>query len=982
MDCDHRDHREAGRSEKGEKQMRIRTGYSFKHAYGKLPDVVSRLVECGYTVAPISDRMSTYGFARFEKESAKHNLRPIFGVEIPVAHELGAKRFAGDYWTFFAKEDVRDLNALVTQATKNLGHEPALTYEQAIAAKGVVKIAGSSFNHPRFIHDDDFYIGLSPSTPKGLYHYTRAVGYRFVATSDNVYPRAEDLETYRAVLGWRASTQTYPQHILAMYEWIEAVEWFVSPNDIKSALHWRERIAWQCKAKLSGAHLLKPKREKTLEELCIIGAHSLGVDLKEPTYAKRLERELEIINSKDFADYFYIIADLVTWSRDRMVVGPARGSSCGSLVCYLLGITTIDPIPYGLLFERFIDLNRNDLPDIDIDLSDKHRDEVLVYLEETYGRERVARLGTVGVLKPRSALNAFGMALRIPKWRVEKFADTIEGRSAGDERALNAIEDALVETQLGQELVRDYPNIVLAGQVEGHPANASQHAAGMVITSEPLANFVALNTRTRSIMCDMRDAERFGLLKIDALGLIQLSIFERAIELIDPKLPRGMYNHYLANIPLYDPTAFDVLNANRFSGVFQFTGRALQGVTRQVKVLGLRDMITLTAIARPGPMDSGGTEAWIARKNGAVVTSVHPRFTELTQETLGVLVFQEQLMQILRQIGGMDWPTVSEVRKAVGKSKGREFIERYRVAFVSGAAAQGVPKGTADAIWDQIITFGRYGFNKSHAVAYAIVSYWCCWFKAHYPLEFAAATLDSKTDAYSQAELLRELDREGVRYRPVDISKSGHNWSIVNEGGQKTLVGPLTVIKGIGPAAVMEIMRMREKGEALRSSVSKKLDGPTTIDSIYPIRDAVEVAFPGGLIEAGILDPGTRIYDCDEVQCGVNGEVVVIAVANRIATKDENNDAAVERRGYKFNRDAVSLNLFVADDSGELLAKIGRFNYSRLAPPILELSSNPNWKPKRSVFIIKGTVPKGFRMIDVTRIKYLCELSEEFATKG
>jgi DNA polymerase III alpha subunit len=251
-----------------------------------------------------------------------------------------------------------------------------------------------------------------------------------------------------------------------------------------------------------------------------------------------------------------------------MVVGPARGSSCGSLVCYLLNITTIDPIPFGLIFERFIDINRTDLPDIDIDFSDERRQLVFDYAEEKYGRAHVARLGTVGLFKPRSALKQAGASLRIPTWRIEKVLDSLIERSSGDARAMFALEDTLKGTEAGRAMLSEFPEALIAGRMEGHPANSSQHAAGIVITQEPVAEYVAVDARSKATMCDKKDAEVLNLLKIDALGLTQLSIFERTLKLAGLPDVSG----WLEQLPLDDQAAFDVLNKQHFAGIFQFTG--------------------------------------------------------------------------------------------------------------------------------------------------------------------------------------------------------------------------------------------------------------------------------------------------------------------------------------------------------------------------------------------------------------------------
>lgn len=688
--------------------MRIRTGFSFRNAVGHLPDVLKRLQEIGWKVAPISDTNSTFGFNKFTKLAKKAGLRPIYGVELAVATPtVGDEKSAQSYWTFFAKDNLRSLHDLIGTATSQ---DDELTYQQALSFDGI-KIAGER-TQLEFIKEPkraNLYISLSPSTPKGLFNEAKKKGFKFIACSDNVYSAQADREFYRITLGKRSNTQTYPQHILDDKEWRSAVQYIADKKDQDSAIKNRDAALAQCKAEMKRATLLVPAKPKTLRQMCIDGAKRTGTDLKNKVYKERLDRELKLIEEKKFEDYFYVIADMVNWAKQRMIVGPARGSSCGSLVCYLLNITTVDPIPYGLIFERFIDTTRSDLPDIDIDFSDQRRQMVFDYAAKKYGEDHVARLGTVTMFKPTSALNAAGVALQIPKWQVSKVLDGVIERSSGDSRAMNALEDTLNETDAGRKLLAEFPEVKIAGRLEGHPNNSSQHAAGIVITQDPIAEYVAVDRRTKSAMVDKKDAEDLNLLKIDALGLTQLSIFERTLQLIGKPDKSG----YLETLPLNDKKAFDVLNKGQWAGIFQFTGGALQSLAKQIKTKELEDMISITALARPGPMATGGANSWVKRKTGQEkVTTIHPMLTELTKETQGVVTFQEQCMEIMRQIGKFSWEDTSAIRKAMSGRLGNEFFEKYRANFLKGAKENNIEAKLAGEIFDQTCTFGSWAFNK------------------------------------------------------------------------------------------------------------------------------------------------------------------------------------------------------------------------------------------------------------------------------
>src|SRR5690606_37778530 len=425
---------------------------------------------------------------------------------------------------------------------------------------------------------------------------------------------------YETVCGRNASIQSYPQWILSDEEWLTQMEILgVDKEQAAKALINRDLLLHRSTADLVKAEMVHPPRPMTLRAMCEKGAQELGCDLTRPEYAARIDRELSLIEQKNFEDYFYLVADICQWARKRMIVGPARGSSCGSLVCYLLKITTVDPIPYGLLFERFIDINRNDMPDIDIDFPEDRRAEVFDYVMQTYGRDKVARLGTVAMYQPRSALKEAAAAMDIPPWHLDPVLDAIIERSSGDSRALQATEHTLTDTEAGREFLAKYPEIMVAAQMEGHPRHSGQHAAGIVITHQPVKKYVAVDQRTGATMCDKYDAEELNLLKIDALGLTQLSIFEHALQLA------GLDKDHLFKIPLDDQAAFDVLNKGQYAGVFQFMGLALQSITDQIEVNSLADIVAITALARPGPLNTGGTNRWIKARTGREpVRYVHP----------------------------------------------------------------------------------------------------------------------------------------------------------------------------------------------------------------------------------------------------------------------------------------------------------------------------------------------------------------------
>lgn len=946
--------------------VRLRTGYSFRSAVGKLDEVASRLKEIGATYAPITDTASTFGWVKWTKVCKKLDLKPVYGVELAVTPSINEKKPSVDYWTFIARDSLKPLHELIEIATRQFRYQPLLTREQAWGRDDVSIIVGHRTNPAEIPASDRLWVALGPSSVRGPIHRAIEAGHQLIAASDNRYPSVGGQGFYETIVGRNASIQSYPQWIMSDEGWFREVADLVTPDVAKQALVNRDHVFEASIAKLQPAEMIHPPRPMSLEEMCRLGAEKLGCDLERSEYAARLKKELALIISKGFEDYFYLVADICQWARENMIVGPARGSSCGSLVCYLLQITTVDPIPFGLIFERFIDINRADMPDIDIDFPEDRRNEVFEYIAKKYGRDRVVRLGTVNMYQPRSALKEAAGAMDIPPWLLNPVMDAIIERSSGDARALQATEDTLKDTQAGRDFIEKYPEIMVAAQMEGHPRHAGQHAAGIVITEQPTLNYIAVDRRTGATMCDKKDAEELNLLKIDALGLTQLSIFEKTLEMA--KLP----SDYLNSIPLESREAFDVLNNKKYAGIFQFNGLALQSITDMVEVNELNDIVAITALGRPGPLNTGGTNQWIRVKNGKEKASYpHPAFEPYLKSTLGVVTYQEQVMMIGREIGDLSWEDVTALRKAMSKSLGKEYFDQFGDNFKIGGQKKGIPLDILTKVWDELCAYGSWAFNLSHAVAYGLVSYYCCYLKAHYPLEFAAATLTYTDKPETQIKLLRELAAEGVEYLPADIDYSTDRWSVKKGGNWNHLVGPLSNVIGVGPKMQAAIISAQQRGEPIPDRARKLLENPKTkIDSLWPVKEAFARIMPDPK-ERGIISTPVPVI---KVQAnGEDHEVMVFCVAENINPRDENEEINVAKRGGRMINDGKTqyLNLRLSDDTDVIFAKISRWDYAKLGAPIVERG-----RPGKALYAIKGSVPKNFRMISVKQVKYIGDLEQ------
>lgn len=938
----------------------FKTSYSFRNAVGLPKDVVPVLKELGYTSAPIADISSTFGWFEWREECEKVGIKPIFGVSLFVSDNIHAKKPKTDLWTFYAIDDVKYINKLVRLATSQFRYTPLLTIAQGLEAEGVIKITGYRTQTEFMSPNENLFVGISPGMSLGLLKNFPETEYNYIKFQSNVYPRKEDESWAETAGGSRNfSNQTYPQHILNDAEWEDAI-WSLglSQEQIAKAKENFDLVLDKCNASLKKAELLRPVHDKTLLEMCVEGAKTLDINLDDPVYKERLETELKVISDKKFDDYFFIVADAIKWAKSRQLVGPGRGSSAGSLVCYLLGITQVDPIPYGLLFFRFLDPGRTDWPDIDFDVGD--RDGTIEYLVSKYGIEKVAKLGTVGNWQTQNASNEVSKSLGINKFEIQAVIDTLPKYAANDARNETALGKSFKVMDDGKKFIEKYPNFEVVTKMIGTPSNAGVHASGVLLLNEEIDNYVGVDSRTNSAMLNMHQAEQYGMIKLDVLGLKTLTILNTALEIA------GLPKNHLSHIPLNDQKVFDVLNDGKFLGIFQFDGDALRRLTKTLFVDTFDDLAILSALSRPGA--AVGAESWVNRKKGEeVVTYPHPVLEPYLKETFGTLVYQEQVMRIANEVCDMDWGLVSKLRKAIGKSMGEEGMRVYAEPFINGLMNKGVSEKVARDFWINIIEFGSYSFNKSHTVAYGLVSYWTCYMKAYYPVEFAAATLTLEGDHEKMLELLRELDREGVKYTPIDADYSTDRWRVVNG----RLIGPLTLIDGIGPKLVQQILSARARNEELTDRAKKLLSDPKTkIDNLYPIKVAIQNL---DLKAQNILSTPKTVEEI--VPNGQwQDDLVLIGVVRSCTVKSENDEKRIQDRisrgqeGFINGQDKY-VDLRVATDDGEIFCKIGRKEYWELASKVVGVVEDD-----KTLICISGTCTPEIKMLLVKRLKIVGSL--------
>ncbi len=532
-------------------------------------------------------------------------------------------------------------------------------------------------------------------------------------------------------------------------------------------------------------------------------------DAQRSRYAERLAFELDVIAKMGFAGYFLIVADFIQWAKQQGIpVGPGRGSGAGSVAAWALTITDLDPLRFDLLFERFLNPERVSMPDFDIDFCQDRRDEVIAYVRREYGADRVAQIITFGKLQARAAVRDVGRVLGMPFGQVNKVAELIPNNPAKPVTLQQAIdgEPKLQQMREDDETVRRLLEIAL--QLEGLYRHASTHAAGVVIGDRRLTELVPIYRDPRSeflvTQYSMKYVEQAGLVKFDFLGLTTLTILQRAVRY----LARQDVTVDLDTLPLDDRATYEMLQRGDAGGVFQFESQGMRDVLRQMRPDRFEDLIAAVALYRPGPM--ANIPAYCQRKHGEAWEAPHPEIRDILSETYGIMVYQEQVMQIAQRMAGYSLGSADLLRRAMGK-KIRAEMDAQRKTFVDGATARGIPDAKAEEVFDLMAKFADYGFNKSHAAAYALVAYQTAWMKANYPVAFLAACMSlavGNTDRL--AALRQDAARMGIRVLPPDINRSFADFSLErDEAGGLCIRYALAAVKKVGMAAMQSVVESR-----------------------------------------------------------------------------------------------------------------------------------------------------------------------------
>ncbi len=851
----------------------------------------------------LTDHGNIFGAVTFFKQAKEKKVKPILGCEIYVApgsrfdkspEAVGPRYF---HLILLVKDEkgYRNLCQLLTKSyLEGFYYKPRIDKELLIRhSEGLIGLSAclqgeisyylglgledkaeeTAREYAAFFSPGDFYIELMDHGLEAqkevnpmLVRLAKKLELPLVATNDVHYLRREDAESQDILLCIQTNKKVTDQDRVRFGS---QEFYFKSPEemtrlfrDVPEAIQNSVQIAAKCNFDfpLSGYFLPNFKApggaslseyfdqvvregfEQKMKELAPMMQR--GEIPGRKAYERRLEKETRLVKKMGFEGYFLIVWDLIREARSLGIpVGPGRGSAAGSLLAYSLGITAIDPLEYDLLFERFLNPDRISLPDIDIDFCGRRRDEVIQYVTRKYGRENVCQIITFGTMAARQAVRDVGRALEVPLPEVDRIAKMIPpfGPDATIEGALKNISQL---RELRDKDAKIAHLLSVAQKLEGQVRHPSIHAAGIVITPKPLVEFMPLYQSVKgevTTQFPMQDIEAIGLLKMDLLGLRNLTVIQDTVELVEKDTGEKIH---MDRISLDDAKTFEVFQKGNTDGVFQFESAGMKDLLRNFKPESLRDLIALNALYRPGPLKSGMTDEFVKRKNHPERVAYEvPELELILKETQGIIVYQEQVMKIATELAGYSMAEADLLRKAMGK-KIASVMKAQKQRFVRGAKEKGISTAKANKIFDLIKFFAGYGFNKSHSAAYAFLAYHTAFLKAHYPVYFLAALLTSEAERGATSQVVKyihECKEMGIDVLPPDINESDIHFTV---SGGNIRFG-LSAIKNVGEGAIRALLRTRDRKGKFRSP----FDLFDEADSKVLNRKVIE-----SLIKAGALD--------------------------------------------------------------------------------------------------------------------------------
>ncbi len=841
--------------------LHVHSHYSLLDGLAKIDEIVARAKELGMPSVALTDHGNLYGAIEFYEKAIKAGVKPILGVEVYLAARGRLQKEAGIdnarfHLTLLAKDDTgwKNLIALVTKSyLEGFYYKPRIDKEllslhrggllclsgcmsgeiPRLLARGNHEEAEAAARWYKEIFGEDFYIEIQPhmaALKSKLKTLSEKMLVPLVATHDIHYVQKEDKNVHEILLAIQTASRLDDEDRMSFKNYDVS---FTSPEemvslmeDVPGAVEESANVAEKCNLVLELHKNKVPKFPLPQGELSpfkyltrlVTERTGRRYEKITPEIRERIDFELSVIEKTGFADYFLIVEDCISWARlHGIIVGPGRGSSAGSIVSFILGITNLCPLKYDLLFERFLNPDRIQVPDIDIDFADTRRDEVIAYVRQKYGEDKVAQIITFGTMAARAAVRDAGRALGFSYDFCDKIAKLIpfnptQGMKEGWlEVCLNDVRELRDLYRTDGEARR---LIDSARRLEGTVRHASVHACGVVISEEPLVNFVPLQKAPQGedaviTQFEMRSIEALGLLKMDFLGLKNLTIIEETVKLV--RETRGVEVD-VNNLPLDDGKTFELLRRGETTGIFQLESQGMTNYLKRMKPHELEDIIAMISLYRPGPMEL--IPQYLAlRASKKSIPYLHPRLEPILKNTYGVGIYQEQMMKIARDLGGFSLAEADTLRKAIGK-KIKRLLDEQREKLISGMIKNGIDHKSAEAIWELFPPFARYGFNRSHAACYAMVSFETAYLKAHYPVEFMTSLLNvSGTDTERVNFLVSEAKRMGIKTLPPDANESFETFT----AEEKNIRFGLGAIKNVGANIVCVIIEERTRAGAFAS---------------------------------------------------------------------------------------------------------------------------------------------------------------------
>ena len=840
--------------------LHLHTQYSLLDGACKIPELIKQAVKKNFPAIAITDSGNLFGVVEFYQECMKQGIKPIIGMEAFVAPGSRFERAthgikdASFHLVLLARNEKGYKNLM---KLSSIGYLEGFYYKPRIDkttlkeySEGLIGLSSGLKGEPAYyaareryeeaeraireyqdcLGKDNFYLEIQNHDipeEEGIRNayrdLSKKTGALLVATNDVHYISRENARAREALLCIQTGVTLDDPHrvksssddyFLKSGEEIKALF-----KDFPEAIESTHEIANRCTVELEFGKLHLPRfappgkktKEAYLRELCEerLVAHKKEIPKK---YQDRLDYELGVIEKMGYVSYFLIVWDFIRYAKEKGIpVGPGRGSAAGSLVSYSLGITDLDPIQHGLIFERFLNPDRISMPDIDIDFCYERRDEVIDYVKKKYGEDNVAQIITFGTMAARGVVRDVGRIMGLPYPEVDKMAKMIPMELE------MTLDKALKIEPKFKELFKSDPKmkelIEISKLLEGNPRHASTHAAGIVISDLPLTEYVPLFKQGDivSTQYTMGAVEKIGLLKMDFLGLKTLTVISETIRLI--KETRGKAIDF-SRIEFDDPKTYELLSKGETFGIFQLESSGMRDILRKMKMSRFEDIVALLALYRPGPLGSGMVDDFIRRRHDATLIQYdHPALEPILKETYGVILYQEQVMQIVNILAGFNLAKADSLRRAIGK-KIPEEMEKEKTSFLEGAKKNNVNVKIAEKIWNLIEYFAGYGFNKSHSAAYAVISYQTAYLKANYPVEFMTALLTSEKDNTDKlVRYIEEAKRLGIQVLPPSVNESESAFTC----GEGKIRFGLSAVKNVGLIAIDAVTEARKQHGAFKS---------------------------------------------------------------------------------------------------------------------------------------------------------------------